>query len=335
MSILDLVKGKVGATWLCIANFVSFFLCILVFLGNVYENTSPFAMTSIDLHSRPDETLSFEVYQAENFTTFNPATSQLEQPRYLYFGFSGVCYIFQNSAANVPTYSRQCAQQFIQQLFLPNGTLRSNGAVRPIDLRIVDYTIVNQLWQAAAALTIVIMVFNVGCIVGTCADTRAYKYIIKFLWLPAIILTIPTIVLVLVCLTRIIRPLSAGSQMPDVGVFYRTEAGYCLGLGLFILAMLLTLVANPVLMIGLLCFIFFPVTIAVICVGCFRKDDAMGGPGDVEGGAGYEYQQKALRENGVRTVQMDASTDVGPNIGRVPATTLPFRYSSNWKSETS
>ncbi|KAF3165837.1 hypothetical protein TWF788_000659 [Orbilia oligospora] len=254
------MKGRIGAAWFCFANFVSFVLIFLVFLGNIYPSTTIFAMISIDLHPQFNKTLSSEIYHASNYTGTNPLTNRIEQPRYLYLGFSGYCNIYDNNSTDPNQYSKECTKSFVQPLLLPSGTLqKQNGKVRDTSTHEFNLEQAYPMWQAAAALMILIMLYNVAGIAVVCAG-KYYEFAYKYLWIVSILLSIPPTVLAPLALSK------AFSLLDEA----QTGGGQCLGSSLFFLAMFLTFVAHPVLFVVAVVIVGFAIAIAwwIISVCC-------------------------------------------------------------------
>ncbi|KAK6496360.1 hypothetical protein TWF481_002385 [Arthrobotrys musiformis] len=265
--VLKVAKSRVGAIWFCFANFVSFIFILLVFLGNIYPSTTMFAMISIDLHPQFNNTLSFEIYRADNYTGTNPLTNRTEQPRYLYLGFSGHCNIYDNNSTHFNQYSKECTKSFVQPLLLPNGTLQNGaGKIRDTATHNVNFEQVYQMWKASAAFMILVMIYNVAGIAVVCAGK--YEFVFKYFWIVAILLSIPPAVLAPVALSKVYSPLN-GAQIPRWGVaFNKTGAGQCLGLGFFLLAMLLTFIGHPILFIVAIVIVGFSVAIVWWAFSC-------------------------------------------------------------------
>ncbi|KAK6522997.1 hypothetical protein TWF281_002420 [Arthrobotrys megalospora] len=262
--VLKIMKGRIGAAWFCFANITSFVFILLVFLGNIYPSTTIFAMISIDLHPQFNDTLSLEIYRADNYTGINPLTNRIEQPRYLYLGFSGRCNVYDNNGTNVNQYSKECTKSFLQPLILPNGALQNeNGERGDSYMHNINFRQVDQMWETTAAFMILTMIYNVASIVVVCIGK--YELAFKYFWIMAILCSIPPAVLALDALSKVYGPLT-GVALNKPG------AGQCLGLGFFLLAMLLTFVCHPILLgvvivvVGLCIFIVCWVLLA--CLSC-------------------------------------------------------------------
>ncbi|KAK6332689.1 hypothetical protein TWF730_004348 [Orbilia blumenaviensis] len=249
--VFKIMKSRIGAAWFCFANFTSFVFILLVFLGNIYPSSTIFAMISIDLHPQFNNTISFEIYRADNYTGTNPVTNRIEEPRYLYLGFSGHCNIYDNNSTDFNEYSKECTKSFPQPLILPGGTLQNgNGDIRDVSTHHVNFGQVYQMWETTAAFLALTMIYNVASIVAVCAGK--YELAFRYFWIMAIFLSVPPAVLALVALSRVYSPLN-GAQLPRWGVsFSKSGAGQCLGLGFFLLAMLLTFVAHPIMLAGVI-----------------------------------------------------------------------------------
>ncbi|KAF3935755.1 hypothetical protein ABW19_dt0209897 [Dactylella cylindrospora] len=258
------IAGRLGAFYFLFTNFVSFLFLLLVCIANRFATTTVFALLSVDINPNYNLTRSFEIYRADNYTSFNPKTQQNEMPRYLYLAFSGVCNVFENNGSDHTAYSRYCTQKFVQPIFIPDGTwTNGSGAVRTEASREVDYDSINRMWTAAAALTILLMLYNAYNIIITLAGRYDIPW--KYTWPFEILITIPAAVLVMVALTRAFQPID-GAQIPRWGVsFNKTGAGQCLGLGFFMLALLLTFVAHPVILLTVLIIIFSILVIIWTC----------------------------------------------------------------------
>ncbi|KAF3138862.1 hypothetical protein TWF703_004403 [Orbilia oligospora] len=257
------MKGRIGAAWFCFANFVSFVLIFLIFLGNIYPSTTIFAMISIDLHPQFNKTLPSEIYRANNYTGTNPLTNRIEQPRYLYLGFSGYCNIYDNNSTDFNQYSKECIKSFVQPLLLPDGTFqKQNGEVRDTSTHEFNLKQAYPMWQAAAALMILIMLYNVTGIAVVCAG-KYYDFAYKYLWIVSILLSIPPAVLAPLALSKVYSPLGEA----------QTGGGQCLGLNLFFLAMLLTFVAHPVLFVVAVVIVGFAIVIVwwILSICCMNE----------------------------------------------------------------
>ncbi|KAK6345212.1 hypothetical protein TWF718_007139 [Orbilia javanica] len=272
--ILKVAKGPIGAGWFCFANLASFVFIFLVFLGNIYPSTTMFGMISIDLHPQYNKTLSLELYRADNYTGTNPLTNRIEQPRYLYLGFSGRCNIYDNNSTDPNQYSKECTASFVQPLILPGGAFQEkSGKSEDAAAYNANVEQANHMWRAIAAFMILIIIYNAASVGVVCAGK--YEFAFKYLWIAAILLSVPPAVLGQLVLSKAYGPISLGPQLPELAVaLNKTGAGQCLGMVFFSLAVVLTFVAHPILL--LVAIVIVGIFIAImwfLIVLCFRMSE--------------------------------------------------------------
>lgn len=212
-----------------------------------------------------------EVYRAINYTAINPLNDQLEPPRYLFLSFTGVCHIFDNNSNDTTKYTKQCTKRFVQPLFLPEGTLTNRqGEIRSTsDLRINE-TQLRGLWTATAAILVVTMAYNVIIIVLLAFGNRTGGWAMNT-WPIAIGLTIPTIIMSIYSLSRVLRSLDTHQYPAELMSFDPNGATECYGMLLVFLALGLTFIANPYLLffVGCIVLIVF-IKMFGCCFGCCK-----------------------------------------------------------------
>ncbi|KAF3935761.1 hypothetical protein ABW19_dt0210098 [Dactylella cylindrospora] len=300
-------RGPCGAFWFAFANFACFVFALLVLLANRFEKLTIFAIIPIDLH--PEAGFSYRGYSyssspysdyftAENYTIVNPATNQLEEPRYLFISFSGVCHIFENYEDSTPDYSyepdfysKNCTAKFLQPLFIPNGTFYS-----VIDSSVSNYTVsnytfniagldiglyggikipeANRYWTATAALLIMLMVYNVVAI-GLCSAGYWYPVCFKWFWILGVVIMIPCAILCFFAQWRLLNPFGAGLQVYQLGYsFVETGPARNLGLFFFWLAMFCVLIAHPTVLIVIVGLAVWPLALLIACcIGCCEEEE--------------------------------------------------------------